>query len=98
MSHTYHDALEGFDERQILHDGCPECEARGKDLRLAFAHMDPNTFERAWKRAFDLLACDDVAAVGRVSTAEADLLSVLYALQVEFERRGLELGTLPEPA
>ena len=97
MSHVCHEALDGFDERQILYDGCPECEARGDDLQLALAHMDTFTFERAWKRAFDLHVRDDTRVVGPVSYAESDLLAVLYALQVEFARRGIELGTLPEP-
>jgi len=28
MSHAYHDALPGFDPRNILTDGCSECEER----------------------------------------------------------------------
>ena len=27
-SHVYHDKLEGYDERQIWFDDCPECERR----------------------------------------------------------------------
>ena len=97
MSHTYHDALEGFDARQILHDGCHECEARGTDLQSALAHMDGPTFARAWKRAFDLNT--GAEATGRISQAESNLLSVLFAIQVEFEHRGLPFdGKLPEPA
>lgn len=96
MSHVYHDALEGFDERQILHDLCPECEARGRDLRSALAHMDTETFTRAWKRAFDINASNGSHDVGRESHAEADLLLVLYAIQVELQRRGIPLdGNVP---
>ena len=97
MTHVYHGALEGFDERQILYDGCPECEERGKNLRSAFAHMDTQTFTRAWRRAFDINASDGSHDVGRESAAEADLLLVLFAIQVELQRRGIPLdGNVPE--
>ena len=51
MSHVFHDALDGFDARQILHDHCPECERRGKDMPMALAHMDNDRFRKAWRRA-----------------------------------------------
>lgn len=97
MSHTFHEGLEGYDARQILHDGCDECEYRGADLRAAFAHMDPTTFNRAWRRAFDMNASNgDHGNVGRESRCEANLLHVLFAIQVEFERRGIPLdGNVP---
>ena len=96
MSHVYHDGLEGFDERQILYDGCPECEHRGSDLRSAFAHMDNHTFARAWRRAFDMNASAGSHDVGRESHAEAELLHVLFAIQVTLERYGVPLdGTVP---
>ena len=98
MTHAFHDRLEGYDPRQILHDGCPECEGRGKDLRSAFAHMDTETFARAWQRAFDLNASNGNHDVGRESAAEADLLLVIYAIQVNLERRGFPLdGRVPNP-
>jgi hypothetical protein len=100
VTHTYHDALPGFDDRQILHDGCHECEDRGKDLRSALAHMDSVTFRRAWKRAFDLWASDgDHAAVGHASDTEQKLLEVLWGIQVHLQREGYTLdGNLPRIA
>jgi hypothetical protein len=96
VTHVFHNALEGFDERQILHDGCHECEARGRDLRSALAHMDTETFTRAWQRAFDINASNGSHDVGRESHAEADLLLVLFAVQVELQRRGVPLdGSVP---
>lgn len=96
MTHTFHDALEGYDSRQILHDSCEECEQRGADLQVALAHMDGPTFARAWQRAFDLNT--GAKATGRISQAESGLLSVLFAIQVEFEHRGLAFdGKVPGP-
>ena len=96
MTHSFHDRLDGYDPRQILVDGCSECEARGADLRSAFAHMDTQTFTRAWRRAFDINASDGSHDVGRESAAEADLLLVMYAIQVELQRRGIPLdGSVP---
>lgn len=96
MPHAFHDRLEGYDPRQILHDHCGECEARGRDLRSALAHMDTETFTRAWRRAFDINASNGSHDVGRESHAEADLLLVLFAVQVELQRRGVPLdGNVP---
>jgi hypothetical protein len=97
VTHTYHEGLPGFDQRQILHRGCDECEERGKDVRSALAHMDPPTFHRAWRRAFDLMASKgDHGAVGPVSEAEYPLLTVLWGVQVHLERNGVPLnGEVP---
>jgi hypothetical protein len=97
MTHTYHEKLPGFDERQILHDGCDECTERGKDIRSALAHMDEHQFHRAWRRAFDLMAsAGDHAAVGRVSEAEYPLLQILWGVQVHLQRNGVTLnGEVP---
>lgn len=97
MAHVYHDALEGYDARQILHDGCDECEARGENLPSALAHMDEDTFSRAWRRAYDIWASSgDHRAVGEVSRAEMPLLSTLWGVQVILQRFGVELnGEVP---
>lgn len=97
MSHVFHDAQPGFDARQILHDGCSECEERGRDLQLALAHLDEPTFARAWKRAFDLKASNgDHDAVGGPSHAELPLLNVLWGIQVHLQRAGAPLdGEVP---
>jgi hypothetical protein len=97
VAHDYHEGLEGYDARQILHDHCVECEARGKDLTMALAHMDDERFARAWKRAFDWLGSNgDHNAVGPVAFAEVELLNVLWGIQVIFERFGVPLdGQVP---
>jgi hypothetical protein len=97
VTHSYHDGLDGFDARQILHDHCAECEYRGKDVSSALAHMDDNTFARAWKRAYDLEASTgDYTAVGPVADAEVDLLKVLWGVMVILQRFGVPLdGEVP---
>jgi hypothetical protein len=96
-THSYHNGLEGYDARQILHDRCAECEHRGRDLVSALAHMDNEVFARAWKRAYDWLASTgDYNAVGPVAFAEVDLLNVLWGIQVILERLGVPLnGQVP---
>ena len=100
MSHLYHEGLKGFDARQILHDHCPECEARGKDLPNALAHLDNDRFRKAWRRAYDWEASSgDYDAVGPVSFAEVELLKVLWGVQVLLERLGTPLdGEVPAVA
>jgi hypothetical protein len=91
--HSYHDGLPGFSEAQILHDGCDECERRGKDVSTALASMDRGRFAAAWKRAADWNTTTDVRDV---SQAERDLLHVLWSIQIKLETIcGLPIGGLP---
>lgn len=91
MTHTYHDGLPGYDPAQILHDGCDECEQRGRDVELALANMDTHTFERAWVRA----GMRTQHGLDNMARAELNLLRFLGAVQVRLERRGLRIGVLP---
>lgn len=96
-THDYHPALAGFHPDQILHDGCEECEERGRDLSLALAHLDSANFRRAWLRAADLRASTPPSGsrATDVSKAEAPLLDALWAIQLHFESIWA-LGSLPE--
>jgi hypothetical protein len=96
MSHVCHTALPGYDEHQILHDGCPECEHRGKDVVAALIHLDVGNFERAWRRAYDLEASGGDRSAIKVSRTEKPLLEVLWFMQVQLERQGFPLnGAVP---
>ena len=90
-AHTYHPDLPGYDAAQIVHDGCPECEYRGDDIIRAITSLDPPTFARAWERAGQLQA----NGLTNASDAELPLLKVLAAVEVQFERRGWLLGSMP---
>lgn len=93
MIHDYHEALPGFDVRQIWHDHCLECENRGKTLPHSLGMLDSVNFFRAWQRAADW---NRDLEVGPISNAEKPLLELLWAMQVMFEREcGLPLGELP---
>jgi len=91
MMHDYHDALPGYDERQIWHDGCAECEDRSQ--RLAIGMLDQGNFERAWVRAAKWNR--EGGAGLAISRAEKPLLDALWAIQVQLERRGWPLGVVP---
>ncbi|HEY5201637.1 MAG TPA: hypothetical protein VIJ31_12105 [Acidothermaceae bacterium] len=91
--HAYHDGLVDFHPDQILHDGCGECEERGENVAFAIGALDTGNFERAWKRA-----CDWSRPIGsdiHVSDVERPLLRVLWAIQVQLERRSVRLGDCP---
>jgi hypothetical protein len=93
MAHSYHDELEHYDPRQIWHDGCEECEARGKNVPYSIGTMDSGRFRRAWSRAWQFENGEDV---GPLSKAEIPLLNLFYILQVNFEREcHLPMGELP---
>ena len=80
--HDFHDALPGFDERQILHDGCAECEARGRSRNLGLSYLDAGNARRAMTRA---IAWGHGANVGPLSAAEGPLLDMLWAVHCVYE-------------
>lgn len=96
MTHDYHDGLPGYDEEQILHDGCAECEARSGSRNHGIAHLDRQNFVHAWRRAaeWNQRQLDN----STISQAEVPLLDVLWAVQVQLERRGIRVGFLPDEA
>lgn len=49
--HDDHEGLAGFDDRQILHDGCTECERRGRDVLVALGAMGHAQFAATARRA-----------------------------------------------
>lgn len=89
MSHDAHEALPGYHPEQLLVDGCGECESRSTGA--AIAHMDPERFGRAWKRA---VAWNREGAPA-VSQAECGVLSALWSVAVQLEMRGVPIGVLP---
>jgi hypothetical protein len=91
--HDYHEGLPGFSEAQIWHDGCAECETRGKDLSRGIGSMDRGRFALAWRRAADW---NTSTSVRDVSQAERPLLEVLWSIQIKLESVcGLPIGELP---
>jgi hypothetical protein len=76
MMHDVHETKPGFDPRQILVDGCPECERRGADIVVELNHIDIPTFKRAWARSQEFHHA--IISTGlHISSAEAPLLRVL---------------------
>lgn len=95
MTHANHPTLPGYDERQLFHDGCEECEARGASPEAA-TYLDRGRFAKAWKRAADWQRNADPDVVRSLSHAELPMLRSLWYVQVMFERcYGWPLGTLP---
>lgn len=94
-SHDYHDALPGYDERQILHDGCGECEYRAENVERAIANLDQHRFEKAWRRAYNEFAFEGAPDGGPRSRAEMPVLTALWAVMLQLERRGIPLDGTP---
>lgn len=96
MSHAYHDGLPGYSPDQILHDGCGECEYRASRDDHGIGSLDRQNFARAWKRAADWnVFPPDLATAPTIAKAERPLLSALWAVQLQLERRGIPIGELP---
>jgi hypothetical protein len=90
--HTYHEGLPGYSPAQLLHDGCPECVARGQSRGLGIGQLDHRNFARAWQRAADW----NRDGLPDVSMAERPMLDALWAIQIHLERRGVPIGTVPD--
>lgn len=91
MSHDYHEALPGFSAGQILHDGCGECEYHAKSGDHGLASLDRERFVLAWERA----ARWTTGWSPDISYAEMPMLRVLWAVQVQLQNRGVEIGRVP---
>jgi hypothetical protein len=93
MMHDNHETLSGWNPLQLLVDSCDECEARGRLDDHGIPYLDAERFAAAWQRAADWNRTD----LGGISITEAPLLNVLWAVQVQLERLGVPLGTIPLP-
>jgi hypothetical protein len=89
--HDYHEGQPGYSEAQILHDGCGECEARGKDVAQAISSMDKGRFVKAWQRAAEW----NTKGVPDIAKAEMGVLHVLWVIQIKLESRGIAIGEVP---
>ena len=93
MSHAPHESLRGYSPDQLLVDDCEECEDRAMSRSLGIANLDQQNFARAWKRAVEW----NRGEAAHVSNCEAPMLSVLWAVQLQFEKRGLPItGRCPD--
>jgi hypothetical protein len=91
MSHDPHDQLPGYSPAQLLHAGCGECDQRAGQPDGGLLNLAPDRFEAAWRRAaaFGLNLVDDL------DPAELRLISTLWAVQVQLEKRGIAIGVIP---
>jgi hypothetical protein len=62
----------------VLWDGCEECERRGESPSLAVGQMDPETFARAWDRAW----MKNAFGLPDVQKCEVELLDTLWAVRL----------------
>ena len=91
MSHSYHEGQPGYSPAQVLHDGCEECEFRGKNVWTAISYLDTAGFAMAWARA----AAFERGQLSDVCETEIPLLQALSSIQVQLERRGIPFGEIP---
>lgn len=91
MSHGYHEGERGYSAAQVLHDGCDECKQRSVDPSDAIARFDGHNFVTAWQRA----AAWNRTGLADIADVERPVLSVLWSVQLQLERLGVPIGTVP---
>ena len=95
--HDDHLSLTGYDPDQIWHDGCEECEHRGRRPEEGMMTFDRDTLEKAWTRSARWNRQETENDVyPTLSEAERPLLTLLWRMQVLLERNcGVPIGVLP---
>lgn len=86
MSHSYHEGLQGFDARNLLHDGCTECEDRARRPLETLCNLDRGQFARAWAQMLDAQWTGGKGAPAHVSRCDLRLAVDLYLVAVMLER------------
>lgn len=81
--HAYHEGLPGYDQAQLYHDGCSECEQRAADPEMSVLYI--RDWDAAWQRA----EAHALEGLGNVSHAEARVLRMLWAV-----RHRIEMGNI----
>lgn len=84
--HRFHEGLPGHDPRNVLHDGCPECEARAADPLDGLCALDHRNFRQAWADMLDARWSGGLGLDRNVSTCDAKLHTALYTIAVLMER------------
>jgi hypothetical protein len=87
-----HDLHKG-DPRQVLSDGCGLCERRSREPHLAIEPLSTAEFPAAWARAAEWHRHGG-AKLG-LSRAEMPVLRFLWAIEVQMEKRGFQVGSCP---
>ena len=94
MTHDYHESLPGYSPGQLLHAGCGECDRRAASMDGGIGDLDKVQFQQAWRRAWQWQASAS-GGLPDLDRAEMRMLSALWAVQVQLEKFGVPLGTLP---
>lgn len=74
--HVDHEFLRDYDPRRIWHDGCAECELRGRTVPASIGSLDDHTLCVAINRARQWRD-GDVALVAKASSCEINLFEFL---------------------
>ena len=94
MTHVYHEALPGYSADDVLHDGCPECDARAADPRIGLSHLDDRNRIRMWAkmRAYHFQG----GGVDPVSQNDLQVMGLMYTIAVFLERAALSAGDIED--
>lgn len=94
MSHSYHPSLDGYDERNVLHDGCPECDRRAADPLRGVLELDEFNRLKLW-RDMRRAKFGESEPLGRnTSRNDWELIDALYLIAVFMERAGLTASAI----
>lgn len=86
MMHALHERLPDFDPRNILHDGCDECEERAQKPLDGLTYLDHRNFRQAWADMLEAKWSGGKGLDRNVSRCDWLLMNALYTVAVLMER------------
>lgn len=95
--HAYHDNLAGFDQRNVLHDGCEECEQRAADpLGQGLPALDHKNRLKLWHdlRAYRFGSVDQDGR--NISRCDLRLIDCMYSIACFLERAGIDAAEVED--
>jgi hypothetical protein len=89
--HAYHESLPGFDERNVWHDGCAECEDHAMARLDGLGRLDDAERVRTWQRMREYRWGAARTEIPEwVSGCDRMLIGTLYHVALFLEHCGLE--------
>lgn len=87
--HAFHEGLSGYDERNVLHDGCEECEERSQHGLDGLLALDAANQSTLWRYMRAQEWADGEGLAHQPSGCDSRMMRLLYLVAVFLERAGI---------
>ena len=81
-THAYHNGLARYDERNVWHDGCPECERRADAGLPGVLLLDTDNLRQLWHDALNAHGAQGRSPDRELSQCDAKAMQTIYHASV----------------